>query len=69
MHGNFLFVPHDMPGLVKLYGGDKPFEAKLDEFLQNLGIQIILLGTFLVLSDNIVMEISRIMKHHFRIIL
>lgn len=25
------FVPHDMPGLVKLYGGDKPFEAKLDE--------------------------------------
>jgi predicted alpha-1,2-mannosidase len=26
------FVPHDMPGLVKLYGGDKPFEDKLDEF-------------------------------------
>ena len=26
------FVPHDMSGLVKLYGGDKPFEAKLDEF-------------------------------------
>jgi predicted alpha-1,2-mannosidase len=26
------FVPHDMPGLVKLYGGDKAFEAKLDEF-------------------------------------
>lgn len=26
------FVPHDMSGLVKLYGGEKPFEAKLDEF-------------------------------------
>jgi predicted alpha-1,2-mannosidase len=26
------FVPHDMPGLVKLYGGNKPFEDKLDEF-------------------------------------
>ena len=25
------YVPHDMKGLVKLYGGDKPFEAKLDE--------------------------------------
>lgn len=26
------FVPHDMPGLVKLYGGSKAFEDKLDEF-------------------------------------
>lgn len=26
------FVVHDMPGLVKLYGGAKPFEAKLDTF-------------------------------------
>ena len=26
------YVPHDMPGLVTLYGGNKPFEAKLDEF-------------------------------------
>lgn len=26
------FAPHDMPGLVELYGGAKPFEAKLDEF-------------------------------------
>ncbi|MFC5684042.1 GH92 family glycosyl hydrolase [Flavobacterium sp. MAHUQ-51] len=26
------FVPHDMKGLVELYGGVKPFEAKLDEF-------------------------------------
>jgi len=26
------FAPHDMPGLVKLYGGAKPFEAKLDTF-------------------------------------
>lgn len=26
------FVPHDMKGLVELYGGAKPFEAKLDEF-------------------------------------
>lgn len=25
------FAPHDMNGLVKLYGGAKPFEAKLDE--------------------------------------
>lgn len=25
------YAPHDMPGLVKLYGGAKPFEAKLDE--------------------------------------
>lgn len=25
------FVPHDMKGLVQLYGGNKPFEAKLDE--------------------------------------
>lgn len=25
------FAPHDMPGLVELYGGAKPFEAKLDE--------------------------------------
>lgn len=25
------YAPHDMKGLVKLYGGDKPFEAKLDE--------------------------------------
>lgn len=25
------YVPHDMKGLVKLYGGEKPFEAKLDE--------------------------------------
>ncbi|MES2809815.1 MAG: GH92 family glycosyl hydrolase [Bacteroidota bacterium] len=24
------FVPHDMPGLIELYGGAKPFEAKLD---------------------------------------
>lgn len=24
------FAPHDMPGLVALYGGAKPFEAKLD---------------------------------------
>ncbi|MEB2776446.1 GH92 family glycosyl hydrolase [Algoriphagus sp. D3-2-R+10] len=26
------YAPHDMPGLVKLYGGDDKFEAKLDEF-------------------------------------
>lgn len=26
------FAPQDMPGLVQLYGGAKPFEAKLDEF-------------------------------------
>ena len=26
------FAPHDMPGLVKLYGGSKDFEAKLDSF-------------------------------------
>ncbi|WP_192348915.1 GH92 family glycosyl hydrolase [Algoriphagus sp. Y33] len=26
------YVPHDMPGLVKLYGGEGEFEAKLDEF-------------------------------------
>lgn len=26
------YVPHDMKGLVQLYGGAKPFEAKLDEF-------------------------------------
>ncbi len=26
------FAPHDMPGLVKLYGGSKNFEAKLDSF-------------------------------------
>jgi predicted alpha-1,2-mannosidase len=26
------FAPHDMNGLVALYGGPKPFEAKLDEF-------------------------------------
>lgn len=26
------FAPHDMNGLVALYGGAKPFEAKLDEF-------------------------------------
>ena len=25
------YVPHDMKGLVQLYGGDKPFEAKLDQ--------------------------------------
>ncbi|MBK1883972.1 GH92 family glycosyl hydrolase [Luteolibacter pohnpeiensis] len=25
------FVPHDMPGLVKLYGGNEPFEKKLDD--------------------------------------
>lgn len=25
------YAPHDMPGLVKVYGGAKPFEAKLDE--------------------------------------
>jgi predicted alpha-1,2-mannosidase len=24
------FAPHDMPGLIALYGGPKPFEAKLD---------------------------------------
>ncbi|MES2429269.1 MAG: GH92 family glycosyl hydrolase [Bacteroidota bacterium] len=24
------FAPHDMPGLIALYGGSKPFEAKLD---------------------------------------
>ncbi|WEK36362.1 MAG: GH92 family glycosyl hydrolase [Candidatus Pseudobacter hemicellulosilyticus] len=24
------YAPHDMPGLVELYGGPKPFEAKLD---------------------------------------
>jgi predicted alpha-1,2-mannosidase len=24
------FAPHDMPGLIELYGGPKPFEAKLD---------------------------------------
>jgi predicted alpha-1,2-mannosidase len=24
------FAPHDMPGLIELYGGAKPFEAKLD---------------------------------------
>jgi len=24
------FAPHDMPGLIKLYGGPKPFESKLD---------------------------------------
>jgi len=24
------FAPHDMPGLIQLYGGAKPFEAKLD---------------------------------------
>lgn len=26
------YAPHDMPGLVKLYGGKDKFEAKLDEF-------------------------------------
>ncbi|WP_348822871.1 GH92 family glycosyl hydrolase [Flavobacterium aestuarii] len=26
------FAPHDMKGLVELYGGAQPFEAKLDEF-------------------------------------
>lgn len=26
------YVPHDMPGLIQLYGGAKPFEAKLDSF-------------------------------------
>ncbi|MFD2871817.1 GH92 family glycosyl hydrolase [Mucilaginibacter ximonensis] len=26
------FAPHDMPGLIALYGGPKPFEAKLDSF-------------------------------------
>jgi len=26
------FAPHDMPGLIKLYGGSKNFEAKLDSF-------------------------------------
>ncbi len=26
------FAPHDMPGLVRLYGGKKSFEAKLDSF-------------------------------------
>jgi len=26
------FAPHDMPGLIALYGGPKQFEAKLDEF-------------------------------------
>lgn len=25
------FVPHDVPGLIDLYGGEKPFLAKLDE--------------------------------------
>ncbi len=24
------YAPHDMPGLIALYGGEKPFEAKLD---------------------------------------
>jgi predicted alpha-1,2-mannosidase len=26
------FAPHDMPGLIKLYGGPKGFESKLDSF-------------------------------------
>jgi len=26
------FAPHDMPGLIALYGGEKGFEAKLDSF-------------------------------------
>ncbi|MBE9663644.1 GH92 family glycosyl hydrolase [Mucilaginibacter myungsuensis] len=26
------YAPHDMPGLIDLYGGPKPFEAKLDTF-------------------------------------
>ncbi len=31
MHGRYrFFAPHDMPGLIELYGGPEGFESKLD---------------------------------------
>ncbi len=57
------YVPHDMPGLVQLYGGAKPFEAKTG-FLLHASLES---HTSRAMSrrwwDNIVTAINPITKH------